>query len=281
MDEKSLHILEYHKILERLMGYCAFSASAEKAQNLRPSTDLDEANRLLAETREASQLLVTRSDLTIGGARDMRTQVDLAAHGAVLTPQELLDIKSTLVAARTLSRVFERLQEQFPRLYAIAARFPPALGLVDAITRAISDRGEVLDSASDKLGNIRRDMRIAYDRLMSKLQRIVADPKNTPMLQDAIITQRDGRYVIPLRAEFKGQIRSVVHDQSASGATLFVEPLGVVDHNNQYRELQLAERDEVRRILSDLSLQVGRQAQEILLAVDIIAELDLIFARAK
>ncbi len=124
-------------------------------------------------------------------------------------------------------------------------------------------------------------MRIAHDRLLGKMQRIVGDPRNAPYLQEALITQRDGRYVLPLRTEFKGRIKSIVHDQSASGATLFVEPLAVVELNNQYRELQLAERDEERRILAELSAQVGRQAAEILQAVETIAELDVVFARAK
>jgi DNA mismatch repair protein MutS2 len=162
----------------------------------------------------------------------------------------------------------------------IIHRLPASTGLIDAISRAISDRGEILDSASDKLGNIRRELRIVHDRLLSRLQRMVNDPKNTPYLQEALITQRDGRYVLPLRAEFKGRIRSIIHDQSSSGATLFVEPLSVVEMNNEYRELQLAERDEERRILADLSLQVGGRAQELSQVVEVVATLDLILARA-
>ena len=281
MDAKTLQILEYPKILDRLAGYCAFPASAEKARSLQPTTILEEARRWLAETREAMQLLTTHPDLTIGGARDVREPVDLALHGGVLTPPELLDVKSTLVAARNLVRIFERLNVQFPYLYEIASQFPPPLGLIDAITRAISDRGEILDSASDKLSHIRRDMRIAHDRLMGKLQRMISDPKNATLLQEALITQRDGRYVIPLRAEFKGRIKSIVHDQSASGATLFVEPFGIVEHNNQYRELLLAERDEERRILAELSTQVAMHGREILTTIDVIADLDLAFAKSK
>jgi DNA mismatch repair protein MutS2 len=281
MDAKTLQILEYTKILDGLAGYCAFAASAEKARSLQPTVILEEARRWLAETSEALQLLTTHPDLTIGGARDVRAPVDLALHGGVLTPSELLDVKSTLVAARNLARTFERLSQQFPRLCAIANQMPPPLGLIDGITRAISDRGEILDSASDKLGHIRRDMRIAHDRLMGKLQRMISDPKNATLLQEALITQRDGRYVIPLRAEFKGRIKSIVHDQSASGATLFVEPFGVVEHNNQYRELNLAERDEERRILSELSLQVAMHGHEILTTIDVIADLDLAFAKSK
>jgi len=281
VDEKTLQVLEYPKILERLAGYCAFAASAEKAHSLRPTDNLDEARQRLRETSEARQLLLTHPDLTIGGARDVRTQVELADHGGVLTPGELLDIKSTLIAARNLMRTFARLEAQFPLLYEIASRLPPPLGLIDAITRAISDRGDILDTASQKLGNIRRDLIIVRERLMTRLQRILSDPKNAPYLQEALITQRDGRFVIPLRSEFKSRIKSIVHDQSTSGATLFVEPFAVVEHNNQYRELLLAERDEERRILADLSLQVATHAAEILLTIETIAELDLIFARSK
>ena len=281
MDSKTLNTLEFPKILEKLASYCSFAPSADKARALQPTNDMDEARRRLAETSQAVQMLVTRPDLSIGGARDIREPVDLAAHGGVLSPQELLDIKSTLVAARNLSRLFERLDQQFPDLFTLASQIPPTSGLVDSITRAISERGEILDSASDKLNTIRRELRIAHDRLMSRLQRMVNDPKNAPLLQEALITQRDGRWVIPLRAEFKGRIKAIVHDQSASGATLFVEPISVVEANNQYRELQLAERDEERRILTELSAQVGMQAGALLKAVDYIAEIDLCFARAK
>jgi DNA mismatch repair protein MutS2 len=281
MDTKTLNTLEYPKVLERLAGYCAFAASIEKALSLKPTNNLDEAHRRQAETSEAVHMLITRPDLTIGGARDIRQAVDLAAHGGVLAPTDLLDIKSTLVAARTLVRTFERLGEQFPTLYEIASQIPSPMGIVDGVTRAISERGEIMDSASPTLATIRRDLRIAHDRLMTKLQRMVSDPHTAPYLQEALITQRDGRYVLPLRAEFKGRIRAVVHDQSSSGATLFVEPLSVVEHNNQFRELQLAERDEERRILTELSQQVGMQAGNILRTVERVADLDFCFAKAK
>ena len=281
MDDKTLSILEFPKILERLAGYCAFSASQEKARALRPTDDILEAQHRQAVTAESVRLQVTHGDLSIGGARDVRGPVDLAQHGGALAPTELLDVKYTLVAARTLTRTFERLAVQYPALTEIVAQLPPPMGLIDAITRAISDRGEILDSASVKLTVVRREQRIVHDRLMAKLQKMVADPRNGPYLQEAIITQRDGRYVIPLRAEFKGRIRSIVHDQSSSGATLFVEPLAVVEQNNQYRELLLAERDEERRILAELSQQVALHGYEITHTVDVIAELDLALACGK
>jgi DNA mismatch repair protein MutS2 len=281
MDEKTLDILEYPKILEQLAGYCAFPVSAEKARELLPTRDIEEIQRRQAETSEALQLLSVQTDLTIGGARDIRESVDLAARAGVLTTSDLLEIKFTMIAARNLERTFERLGEQYPHLSDIAAELPPPSGLINAISQAISERGDMLDSASAELGSIRRQLRIVHDRLISKLQRFIGDPKYSPMLQEAIITQRDGRYVLPLRAEFKGRIKSIVHDQSASGATLFIEPLSVVDQNNQYRELQLAERDEEQRILAELSQMVGHNAEIIYLMLDTVAELDLAFARGK
>src|SRR5512135_2324059 len=176
MDTKTLNTLEFPKVLERLAGYCAFAASTEKALKLQPTNHIDEARRRLTETSEAVQMLVTRPDLSIGGARDIRQAVDLAAHGGVLAPTDLLDIKSTLVAARTLVRTFERLGGQYPVLFEIASQIPAPMGIVDGITRAISERAEILDSASDALAAIRRNLRIAHDRLMTKLQRMVSDP---------------------------------------------------------------------------------------------------------
>jgi DNA mismatch repair protein MutS2 len=281
MDEKTLHTLEYFKVLERVAAYTAFAGSRDLVLGLRPVSDIFEARMRQADTAEAVRFLTTRPDFTIGGVRDVRASIELASRGGVLTPAELLDIKSTLVAARTITRTFERLKEDFPNLTSLVGQLPPPVGLVDSITRALSDRGDILDSASQKLGVIRRDIRISHDRLMSKLQRMVGDPNTSSYLQDAIITQRDGRYVLPLRAEFKGRIKSIVHDQSASGATLFVEPIAVVELNNQYRELQLAERDEERRILAELSYQVGSQADEIQKVVEIVSALDMSLACAK
>ncbi len=281
MDEKTFETLEYPKILARVAAYASFSPTAERAAALRPTHDLVGAQRLQAETHEAFQLLVTHPDLTIGGARDVREQVDLASHAGVLTPVDLLDIKSTLIAGRTLARTFDRLSDAYPQLAEIAAQMPLPVGVIDAISRAISDRGELLDSASPKLASIRGDLRVVHDRLLTKMQRMVSDSNIAQYLQEALVTQRDGRYVLPLRADFKGRVRGIVHDQSASGATLFIEPLSVVELNNQYRELQLEERDEERRILLALSGEVGAFNHEIAAMIDTIAEIDLALAKAK
>ncbi len=281
MDEKTLGTLEFHKILEQLAGYAAFSASAEMARALRPVNKLDEALARQKRTSEACKLLAIRSETTIGGATDIRPLVDRAGRSAVLLATELLEVKNTLISARELGRMFERLGGQFPLLAAAAFPLLPPPGIIEAITQAVSDRGDILDSASSKLSSIRSELKVAHDRLMSRLERMINDPKMQPMLQDQLITQRNGRYVIPLRADFKGRVRSIVHDQSSSGQTVFVEPLVVVELNNRWHELQLEERDEERRIMAELSDKVGAHAAELKAAVDALAELDLALACAK
>ena len=278
MDSKTLSVLEYPKVLERLKAFCDFSASMELGRALEPTDSYDLALARLAETSEARKLFSVQ-DIGIGGAHDIRAAVDLAARGGVLDPQQLLDVKSTLISSRELKKSLERKTDAYPRLAQLAVGLPESHGIVDSISRVLSDRGEVLDSASPKLGSLRREIKIAHDRLMSRLQRYLTESANK--LQEPIITQRDGRYVIPLRAEFKGQIKAIVHDQSSSGATLFVEPLPIVELNNQVRELQLQERDEERRILYELSAQTGEYRDELTYGVENLAMLDLIFAKAK
>jgi len=281
MDEKTILTLEYTKVLERLAGYASFSASAELARSLRPTADYDQVLQRQARTTEARRLLDVNSDVGIGGAHDVRPLVDRAARGGVLEPSELLSIKDTLISARVLFRAFERGAETYPALAEIGKNLVPPPGIVDIISRTISDRAEVQDSASQKLAAIRSQIKVAHDRLLTRLQKMVNDSKVGPMLQEALITQRNGRYVIPLRAEFKGRVRSIVHDQSSSGATLFVEPLAVVELNNEWHELQLAERDEVRRILAEISDQVGAVAEPIKALVEALAQIDLALMCAK
>ena len=246
MDEKTLLTLEYDKIIEKLGTYTSFGASREKALALKPVIDLNKARQILDETDEARLLLETEPSITIGGARDVREQVEGAARGVVLTSGAFLDVKATLISARTLGRQLEHVATTYPYLAEIALSFPGPMGLVDMISSTFSERGEVLDSASSKLGQIRSELRISHDRLITRMQKLLNNEKIAPYLQEALVTQRDGRYVIPVRAEAKGRVKAVVHDVSSSGATLFVEPLPVVDLNNKWRELQIAEKDDTQ-----------------------------------
>ncbi len=281
MNEKALITLEYPKIIDRLVEYADFSASADLARQLRPTPDLAEARLRQAATREARYILSLDADVSFQNAQDIRPMVGLARRDGVLEPADLLAIKHTLIVSRNIRRILENVAAEAPQLASLTDGLPVGLGLVDLISKTVSDRGEVLDSASEKLGDIRREMKITYERMMSRLQRYITDAGTAKMLQEPIITQRNGRNVLPLRAEFKGRIKAVVHDQSASGATLFIEPLAVVEWNNRYRELELAERDEVRRILAELSRKVAVFADTLNMMVTVMAVLDLAFMRAR
>ncbi len=281
MNPKSLQTLEFPKILERLAGYTDFSAGRELALSLTPTGDLREAQERLRETAEARALLASRGTLSVGGARDVRPLLPRARRGEVLSPSELLDVRATLQAGRTLRATMGRMGSQYPRLAEIAARIEPCQHLIAEIGRCLNERGEVLDSASEALARIRRELREAHDRLLATLERLVTNPSHLPYLQEPIVTQRGGRYVIPLKAEHKGRIPGLVHDQSASGATLFIEPLATVELNNAWRERQLEEEREIRRILAELTDLVADEAPYIERTVEALAALDLAFAKAK
>ena len=281
MNEKALETLEYHKIINHLVDFADFSASADLARQLRPAAILEEVNSRQAATREARHILSLDVDVSFQNAQDIRPLIGLARREGVLEPVNFLAIKNTLIVSRSMRRVLDNMAQETPGLSSLAEGLPVGLGLVDQITKTISDRAEVLDSASAKLSEIRREMKITYERMMARMQRFISDPGTARMLQDPMITQRNGRNVLPLRAEFKGRIKAVIHDQSASGATLFIEPLAVVEWNNRYRELELAERDEIRRILAELSQQVARYSDVLKTMVEVMASLDLAFMCAR
>ena len=281
MDKKTLRTLEYDKVLDRLAGYTAFAASGEKARALKPSADLAAVQQALQETGEARRLIETEPTTSIGGARDIRQRAAEAGRGIVLLPNDLLDVKSTLISARNIDRQLERTEASYPALRQIALRLPAPLGLVDLISKTVSERGEILDSASPALSKIRSELKVTHERLLTKMQRLLTNDSIAPHLQESLVTQRDGRYVIPIKADSKSRVKAVVHDVSSSGATVFAEPLQVVEMNNKWRELQLAEKEEERRVLANVSEEIGSHAAELEAAVDALADLDLAFARAK
>ncbi|MBN1309874.1 MAG: endonuclease MutS2 [Anaerolineae bacterium] len=281
MTPKTYRTLELDKILGRLAGYADFSASRALLEALEPTNDLDEALQRQQETTEACRFLEGRNAVSIGGARDVRPYVYDATVGVTLSPEHLLDIKATLLSAGILKKAIDKAADQFPLLSEIALGMDEGKALVSAISRVIGDQGEVLDSASPRLGQLRGEIRVARDRLQTKLQSIIASSRNAPYLQEALITSRSGRYVIPIKSEHKGRIKGIVHDQSASGATLFIEPLATVETNNQIRELELKEEEEVRRLLAELTAEIGQQADRITWTVEAIAALDAAFAKAK
>ncbi len=280
MNDKSIHVLELPKILEQLAKHSSFSAGAELIRQLTPSTDLREALARQQETTEA-RVLLDKTELTLGGARDVREAAIQATRGMILEPQTFLDIRGTLRRATTIRRVLSRLRGQFPLLADIAEGLEECAGLQGEIGQVLDDNGNVVDSASPRLAIIRRDMRLAFERLQGRLSNLINDPNKAKFLQEQLITQRNGRYVIPLRAEFKGRIPGIVHDQSSSGATVFIEPLATVELNNAWRELQLEEENEIRRVLQALTDLVGHESEYVIRTVDGLAHIDLILAKAR
>jgi DNA mismatch repair protein MutS2 len=281
MNPRTLKVLEYEKILEKVAAHCAFSGGMELARSLLPSDDLPTIHEHLAQTDEAFRLLEQKNDIHFGGVRDLAPLMDKAERGSLLFAPDLLEVKHTLLRARSLRNLLTRLEHAYPRLAAIAANIEPCDHVVAEIGRCINERGEVVDGASPALANIRQELRAAQDRLLSTLERLVQGADVKPYLQDAIVTQRQGRYVIPVRQEYKGNIDGIIHDQSASGATLFIEPIKVVQQNNAVRELELQEDKEVRRILAELTQLVAEEAVYVRRNVHVLAELDFTFAKAK
>jgi DNA mismatch repair protein MutS2 len=280
--QQTLETLEFPKIREQLARHTAFSASRELALALLPSTDAYEIRLRLRSTSEARRLLDERPDVSIGGARDVRAPVGRARRGGVLEAGQFLEIGGTLASSRRLRVTLAKLDEAiFPQLRELAEDLPTLPALEDQIARTIGDDGAVLDSASPKLGHLRAEVRIAFGRLQEKLQNIISSTQYSDALQEPIITVRNGRYVVPVKSGSKRVVRGLVHDQSASGATLYVEPMAVVELNNKWRQLQLEEEEEVARILAELSELVGAEATRIIAGVEALAAIDLAFAKAK
>lgn len=284
ISQAVLDKLEYGAILKRLSARCGFSVAADYALALVPNTDLFAVERSLSVTAEAVELLTSFPDVSVGGARDIRALIEKAEKGGRLQPGDFLVIGDTLRAARELRRLFLRMPEgleRFPLLYDQAEGLGQFPGLEADINRTVGPRGDVLDTASEELGRIRKTVRIAYSRLMERLNGLVTGGRYGHALQENIVTMRDGRYVIPVRADARNVVRGIVHDTSASGQTLFVEPFDVVELNNRWREEQIAEQREIDRILDVLSGKVGDAGEGLSATVDLLAAIDLAFAKAR
>jgi DNA mismatch repair protein MutS2 len=281
MEKRHLDTLDFPLILERLAQHTSFSAGRKLALSLQPTPVFAEVRQRMQETREARYLLDAHEGVSLGGVHDIRPQAHQATRGAILQPPDLLDIENTLRAGRRVRRVLARLEGQVPSLADMASRIEPCEGLADEIGRCINGQGEVVDQASAKLSRVRREMRVAYDRLQERLNRIITNSRNATYLQEALITQRSGRFVIPIKADFKGRIPGIVHDTSSSGATVFIEPLSVVEMGNQWRQLQIEEQKEIERILAEISAHVADLADELSWTVEALAELDLALAKAR
>ncbi|MCC6381927.1 MAG: endonuclease MutS2 [Dehalococcoidia bacterium] len=281
MDAHTLRVLEFEKVLTLLAAETAFSLGRELALELRPATTFTEALQHQTLTAEARLLDQQGIDLSFAGARDIRATIHAAAIGQALDPSDLVEAASTLKAAWRARQTLERVRSRVAALAAVTDGVSDFRRFTDAVDEAITARGEVADAASETLAATRRERRIAQERLDQRAQAALADAIRRGIAQEALLTERNGRKVIPIKSDHRGQIAGIVHDVSSSGATVFLEPVGVVETGNQVRELQLAEEREVRRVLQRLTAILGdreQEAQESLLA---LARLDVLHAKVR
>ena len=281
MDEKSLNILEFPKVRESLAGFAAFSASRDIALGIEPSSDPDLVRQMLRESAESRHLLSMDPFFTIGGAHDVREAAKMAARGKVLEPQTLIEIQATAAAARRVRTGLEKCRTELPALWQIAQGILELPDLEEEIGRCLSATGEVLDSASAELVRLRNRLKEARQQLLNRLETLMKSPRSRRFVQEAFITEREGRYVIPVKAEFRKEIKGIVHDVSDSGATVLIEPWTTIDLGNELRQITAAERQEVERILTALSAQVGAGEEALSSDVALVAEIDLALAKAR
>lgn len=279
--EKSIRTLELPVVLEMLASLAVSEAAKEKCRGLSPVCDLEEAVRLQEETQSARERLGLYGSPSFSGVKDVSRALNRADHGGVLNTRELLDVADLLTASRRVAEYDRDRQGEKTVLDHLFSALHTNKFLEDKIRGAILDEETIADSASPELADIRRKMRLAASKGRQILQRIISSPSYAKVLQEALITQRDGRFVVPVKAECKGSIPGLVHDISSSGATLFVEPMGVVQANNELKELQAREEKEIDRILRILSGECAAQMMNILYDYDILVHLDVIFARGQ
>lgn len=279
--EKSMRTLELPAVLEMLAQRAASDEAKERCRRLRPSTDPATVSHLLDETDAAKTRLGLHGSPSFTGVKDVAQPLNRADHGGMLNTRELLDIAGVLTATRRVSDYDADRQGEPTAIDRLFSALRPNKYLEDKIRGAILDEETIADTASPELADIRRQMRVAATKGRQILQRIISSPSYAKVLQEALITQRDGRFVVPVKAECKGSLPGLVHDVSSSGATLFVEPMGVVQANNEMKELEAKEDKEIDRILRILSGECAAQRETILYNYDVLVQLDAIFARAQ
>ncbi len=281
VNQKAIELLEFDQVRARLASFCGFSASKELAAALEPTPDASLVRHRLALTTEAVRVLDLSPNLSVGGARDVRPAVERARRGGLLDASELLAIRATVASARTLRAAIGRLDTVAPNLAAIARRMSDLPHLENEIGRCLGEAGDVLDSASPELARLRAEVRAAHQRLLDRLHDLVHGGAYRHALQEPLITVREGRYVVPVRSDARGQLRGLIHDQSASGQTVYVEPFETVELGNRWRQLQLAEAREVERIMRALSSLVAAHADALVTTVEALAEIDFQLAKAR
>ena len=280
MDSHTLKVLEYGKVLERLAGHSSNGMGREAALALTPASAPEWVTRALQETREARTILETVSGMPLGGIHDIRESVDRAHVRMLLAPTELLDIAQTVGAARRLKAFLSKRAEDWPLLAEIGGNLPNLPGIESSVEEAISETAEVRDTATPELARIRGQLKVVQSRLREKLNSILRSDKYSAYVQEPVITVREGRFCIPVKAEYRSRFGGIVHDASASGATVFVEPGACVELGNELKELSIKEDQEVHRILTRLTETIGKVSDALRQTLQILASLDLANAKA-
>ncbi|GAB2570202.1 endonuclease MutS2 [Gracilibacillus alcaliphilus] len=280
MNERILKVLEFKKIMEQLIEQTASSLGSEKVHALKPSSDLDQVVRWQDETDEAYHIIRLKGNVPLGGIFDIKPSVKRAVIGSTLNAHECLDVASTIYGGKQLKYFITNLEDiDMPILEELIEEIVPLNELEREIKNCIDDHGHIMDGASDKLRGLRTKIRTSENRLRDRLDQYTRT--KAKMLSDAIITIRNDRYVLPVKQEYRGAIGGIVHDQSSSGQTLFMEPQAVVELNNQLQEARVEEKREIDRILKELTERIAEDEAFIMQNVEVLAKIDFIFARAK
>ncbi len=282
MNEKVLKTLEYNKITERLENYAYSDYAKELCRNLMPLSDLEEIRQHQAQTSDAYRRIVQKGSISFSGIRDIRASFQRLKVGSVLGMGELLAVSSLLETTNRVKTFSRSDTTDLPddTLDGLFAKLEPLTPLNHELTRCIISEEEMADEASPALKDIRRSMQTANERIHSQLNSMVNSQSTKGYLQETVVTMRNGRYCIPVKQEYRGQVPGMIHDQSSSGSTLFIEPMAVVKLNNDLKELSIKEQEEIERILAILSNQTADYMEEILENFRILTKLDFIFAKA-
>lgn len=283
MNDKARRVLEYNKIVGLLEEMASSTVTKERIRKLSPMTDARKIREAQEETTEAVTVIMVKGALPLGGFYDIGGLARVARKGGTLTMKQLLQVLYNLQVARNAATFLgsDLPKEQLPKIIGLASVISVQKRLEDEIDRCILSEDEMADSASPELKRLRRAILRQNEDIRVKINSMINSQENRTFLQDAIVTIRQGRYVIPVKQEHKSRVSGIVHDQSQTGATLFIEPQAIVDMNNELRELELQEKKEVQRILSELSSAVGSVEREIKYNQKILLELDFMFAKGK
>ncbi len=281
MNDRTLEKLEYPKIMAMLADQCTSTLGRQLVGKLRPSREIEKVEHWQEATTEAKTIIRLNPLFHLGGIFNIREDIEMAEKSGVLEGSKLLEIMTTCQAARRIKLSLTQMKETYPIVQEIGNEICFINSLESAIEGAVGDDGQLVDNASGELADLRRKIRITSDRIKDKMEGIIKNPNQNKYLQDPIITIRNDRYVVPVKQEYRNQVPGLIHDQSASGATLFIEPMAVLEMNNDLKRLKAAEEEEIRRILRHLSNLVATNSRELKINLDALAQLDFIFAKGR